>query len=68
MRSCLIYFFLLFFSASLFAQEEVNKSKLYSFAETDNGERQSPINIPGFIVKQKDIEIERDYLSSKIKL
>ena len=64
-----LLFLLLAFSTGLSQQgKQMDKEKLYSFAETENGEKQSPINIPEYIVKHKDLHIERDYLSSKFSV
>ncbi|NOX18735.1 MAG: carbonic anhydrase family protein [Chlorobi bacterium] len=62
---------ILFASSSVFFAQihrSKNEEQLYSFAETENGEKQSPINIPEYIVKHKDLQIERNYLNSKLSV
>lgn len=68
-----VFIILLLFASiysSNFAQSNSNikNKKLYILAETENGEKQSPINIPEYIVKHKDLQIERNYLSSKLSV
>ncbi len=70
MKKSLILLILLVSSSIYYSQQYTTKSEapLYSFAETENGEKQSPINIPEYIVKHKDLRIERNYLSSKLSV
>jgi carbonic anhydrase len=68
MKKIFIFLFLLLTFLNLFAQETDSIFDLYMTAETENGEIQSPINIPSFSAKDKNINIDRDYLISKLNI
>lgn len=68
MRVIILHLFLLGLISTIVGQEVQNTEQLYTVAESMTGEKQSPINIPGFIVNSKNLNVERDYLSSKISV
>ena len=57
MKKILLFLFLHLTFLNLFAQETDTIFDLYMTAETDNGELQSPINIPSFSANFKNISI-----------